>query len=120
MIQCNQSLMARELVPIESPERRYLVANEEIHLQQKRNRMQSRKAEILAQIVDSKLLEKYTQGDESKGCNTNDSANQIYSCKDQYSRECFNANNYTVRMNDNFKVILSRKNAVIGPRVVPL
>ena len=120
MIKYNQSLMARELVPIESPERRYLVANEEIHLQQKRNRMQSRKAEILAQIVDSKLLEKYTQGDESKGCNTNDGANQIYSCKDQYSRECFNANNYTIRMNDNFKVILSRKNAVIGPQGVPL
>ena len=110
--------MARDLVPIESPERRCLVANEE-HLQQKRKRMQSRKTEILAQIVDSKLLEKYTQGDESKGCNTNDGTKQIYSCKDQYSRECFNADNYTIRMSDNFKVILSRKNAVIGPQVVP-
>ena len=118
MIKYNQSLMARDLVPIESPERRCLVANEE-HLQQKRKRMQSRKTEILAQIVDSKLLEKYTQGDESKGCNTNDGTNLIYSCKDQYSRECFNTNNYTIRMNDNFKVILSRKNAVIGPQVVP-
>jgi len=99
-----QSLRAWELIPAKSPVRGYLVTNEENHLQQKRKGMLSRQTEILEQIVDGKLLGKYTKS----------GTKSVYSSKNKHHRESFNTQNYTVQMNDNWRIILSRKNAVVG------
>ena len=105
--------MAWEPLPRKSPESRCLVSKEVDDLQQKTKRMLSRKTEILAQIVDAKLLEGYIQGSKPKR-NTKSGIKRIYSSKDQHPRESFNTDRYTIKMNDNFRIILSRKNAVVG------